>query len=121
VHELAITESVVAAVTERLHDAPVRRIRLEVGRLSGLVPDAVRFCFEIVAAGTTCEGAVVEIDEPCGHARCRTCGSAFETGDVLPLCACGSADIAVEGGRELRIREVEACVGPAAAATPECG
>jgi hydrogenase nickel incorporation protein HypA/HybF len=49
----------------------------------------------------------VEIDEPCGHAVCRTCGRAFETGDMLPLCECGSADIAVEGGRELRIREVE--------------
>ncbi len=61
----------------------------------------------MVAAGTTCEGALVEIDEPCAHARCRTCGSAFETDDMLPLCACGSVDIAVEGGRELRIREVE--------------
>ena len=106
-HELSITQSVVTAVTQRLHDAQVRRIRLEVGQLSGLVPDAVRFCFEMVAAGTTCEGALVEIDEPCGQARCRTCGRAFETGDVLALCACGSADIEVRGGRELRIREVE--------------
>ncbi len=106
-HELSITQSVVDVVTRRMGDAKIRRVRLEVGRLSGLVPDSVRFCFEMVAAGTTCEGAVVEIDEPCGHARCRTCGSAFETGDILPLCGCGSADIAVEGGRELRIREVE--------------
>ncbi|MDN5933957.1 MAG: hydrogenase maturation nickel metallochaperone HypA [Pseudonocardia sp.] len=106
-HELAITESVVAAVTERLHDAPVRRIRLEVGRLSGLVPDAVRFCFEIVAAGTSCEGATLEIDEPVGEARCRDCDTVFATVEVLPLCDCGSADVEVRGGRELRIREVE--------------
>ena len=65
-HELAITQSVVSAVTQRMRDAPVRRIRLEVGRLSGLVPDSVRFCFEMVAAGTTCEGAALEIDEPAG-------------------------------------------------------
>jgi len=38
---------------------------------------------------------------------CRTCGTAFETGEVLPLCDCGSADVEVQGGRELRIREVE--------------
>ena len=106
-HELSITQSVVDAVTRRMGDARVRRVRLEIGRLSGLVPDAVQFCFEMVAAGTTCEGALVEIDEPCGQARCRTCGPAFETGDMLALCECGSADIAVEGGRELRIREVE--------------
>lgn len=106
-HELSITESVVTAVTERMRDAPVRRIRLEVGRLSGLVPDSVRFCFELVAAGTTCEGALLEIDEPEGEAHCRACDADFPTVEVLPLCACGSADVAVLGGRELRIREVE--------------
>ncbi|MDT7708513.1 MAG: hydrogenase nickel incorporation protein HypA/HybF [Pseudonocardiales bacterium] len=106
-HELSITQSIVTTVTERMHERPVRRIRLEVGRLSGLVPDSVRFCFELVAAGTTCEGAVLEIDEPPGRAECRSCGSAFETDDVLPLCACGSADVDVRGGSELRIREVE--------------
>jgi len=107
VHELSITQSVVDAVTGRMGDARICRVRLEIGKLSGLVPDAVRFCFEMVATGPTCEGALVEIDEPCGHARCRTCGTAFDTDDILPLCECGSADIAVEGGRELRIREVE--------------
>ncbi|HEY0813449.1 MAG TPA: hydrogenase maturation nickel metallochaperone HypA [Pseudonocardia sp.] len=106
-HELSITQSVVEAVTRRMGEARIRRVRLEVGQLCGLVPDSVRFCFELVAAGTTCEGALVEIDEPCGRARCRTCALEFETGEVLPLCACGSADVAVEGGRELRIREVE--------------
>lgn len=106
-HELSITQSVVDAVTERMCDARVRRIRLEVGRCSGLVPDAVRFCFELVAAGTTCEGATLEIDEPSGRATCRACGAGFDTADVLPLCPCGSADVVVEGGQELRIREVE--------------
>lgn len=106
-HELSITRTVVTTVTLRMRDARVCRIRLEVGQLSGLVPDAVRFCFEMVAAGTTCEGATLEIDEPPGKAVCRTCGAAFETGEVLPLCDCGSADIEVQGGQELRIREVE--------------
>ena len=53
VHELAITESIVAAVVERMADTPVRRVRLAIGRLSGVVPDAVRFCFDLVTAGTT--------------------------------------------------------------------
>ncbi len=106
-HELSITRSVVTTITGRLGDAPVRRIRLEVGRLSGIVPDSMRFCFEMVAAGTTCEGAALEIDEPPGRAHCRSCGADFDTDEVLPLCACSSADIAVLGGTQLRIREVE--------------
>src|SRR5207237_269762 len=61
-HELAITEGVVEAVTERTGRAPVTSVRLRVGRLSGVVPDAMRFCFELVTAGTPLAGAVLEID-----------------------------------------------------------
>ncbi|MFC4945990.1 hydrogenase maturation nickel metallochaperone HypA [Pseudonocardia sp. GCM10023141] len=120
-HELSITQTVVSTITQRMGTARVRRIRLEIGKLSGLVPDAVRFCFEMVAAGTTCEHALLEIDEPPGRAHCRSCGSDFATSEVLPLCdACDSADIAVLGGTELRIKEVEvdpACAQPADAPT----
>ncbi|WP_214370322.1 hydrogenase maturation nickel metallochaperone HypA [Pseudonocardia sp. H11422] len=118
-HELSITQSVVTAITQRMRDAPVRRIRLEIGRLSGIVPDSVRFCFELVTAGTTCEGAELEIDEPAGRAHCRSCGADFDTAEVLPLCGCGSADVEVLGGTELRIREVEVgtCARPADAPT----
>ena len=118
-HELSITQSVVKAVVERMGEAEVVRVRLEIGRLSGLVPDTVRFCFELVAAGTSCAGAALEIDEPMGSARCHSCGADFATAEVLPLCACGSADVAVLGGTQLRIKEVEVrpCAQPADAPT----
>jgi hydrogenase nickel incorporation protein HypA/HybF len=106
-HELAITESIVAAVAERMGDAPIRRLKVEIGRLSGVVPDAVRFCFELAAAGTTLEGAVLEIDEPAGRMRCRSCGLEFDTDDVIALCACGGVGGEAVRGAELRIREVE--------------
>jgi hydrogenase nickel incorporation protein HypA/HybF len=122
-HEMSITQSIVDTIGERLGAAPVHRVRLEIGKLSGVVPDAVRFAFELVTTGTTLEGAVLEIDEPAGSARCRDCGAEFATAEVLPLCACGSADVAVLGGQQLRIRdvrygEVEACARPADAVDP---
>ena len=134
-HELSITQSIVDAITERLGAVPVRRVRLEIGRLSGVVPDALRFCFELVTAGTTLDGATLEIDEPEGAARCRTCGSAFATSEVMPLCECGSADVEVLGGAGLRIlavelgdppddiddEEVGTCARPADAAEPGSG
>ena len=106
-HELAITESVVATVLERMPDVAVRRVRLEIGRLSGVVPDAVRFCFDLVTAGTSLDGAVLEIDEPSGRVACRRCAAEFDTDEVLALCLCGSADVELLRGRELRIRAVE--------------
>ena len=73
------------------------------------MPDAVRFCFTMVAAGTTCEGARLEIDEPPGPgALPHAVATRSRPARCFPLCdGCGSADIEVEGGRELRIREVE--------------
>ncbi|MGH3780350.1 MAG: hydrogenase maturation nickel metallochaperone HypA [Pseudonocardiaceae bacterium] len=106
-HEMAITQSVIQAVSERMGDAQVRRICLEIGTLSGVVADSVRFCFEVVTAGTTLEGASLEIVQPTGKARCRDCGAEFALTDLLVLCACGSANRELLAGEELKIREVE--------------
>ncbi len=104
-HELAVTESVVQMVLERIPDEKVVRVRLEIGRLTAVVPDAVAFCFEVCTRGTTLEGAVLEIDEIPARLLCRSCGA--ESGSELRLCGCGSADVQVIAGQELRIKEVE--------------
>lgn len=106
-HELAITESIVAAVRERLGDTRVRRLRLEVGQLSGVVPDALRFCFELATDGTPLQGARLEIDSPSGHGRCRSCGASFTTSELIAMCECGSVDVEITGGRQLLIKDVE--------------
>ncbi|GAA3735049.1 hydrogenase maturation nickel metallochaperone HypA/HybF [Salinactinospora qingdaonensis] len=106
-HELAITQNVVDAVRERTGDADVRAVALEIGKLSGVVADSVRFCFELVAEGTPLERATLTITEPAGQARCRTCGDEFDVDDLIALCACGSADITVARGKELRVTSVE--------------
>jgi hydrogenase nickel incorporation protein HypA/HybF len=106
VHELAITQGVVEAVTARTGDAPVAAVRVRVGRLSGVVPDAMRFCFELVTAGTPLEGAALELDQPEGRGRCRSCRAEFALPDLILLCACGSADVEVLAGRELAVASV---------------
>jgi hydrogenase nickel incorporation protein HypA/HybF len=88
-------------------ETQVRRICLEIGRLSGVVADSVRFCFEVVTDGTILEGAALEIVQPSGKARCRDCGTEFALNDLLVLCDCGSANRELLAGEELRIREVE--------------
>jgi hydrogenase nickel incorporation protein HypA/HybF len=106
-HELAITEQIVSGVSERVGDQRVTRVVLEIGRLSGVVPDAVRFCFDLCAEGTSLAGARLDIVQLSGRGRCRACGEEAEIDDPLALCGCGSADLDVRGGQELRIREVE--------------
>jgi hydrogenase nickel incorporation protein HypA/HybF len=72
---MAITESVVAAVSDRIGPERVARVVLEIGRLSGVVPDALHFCFEICAKGTILDGAALEIREIAGRAHCAACGA----------------------------------------------
>jgi hydrogenase nickel incorporation protein HypA/HybF len=105
-HELAITQTVVDAVTERTGSVPVAAVRVRVGRLAGVVPDAMRFCFELVTAGTPLKGAVLEIEQPEGRGRCRDCGEEFLLPDLVLLCPCGSADVEVLAGRELAVASV---------------
>jgi hydrogenase nickel incorporation protein HypA/HybF len=107
VHELAITESVVQAVTERLPDATVRCVYLEIGPLSGVVADSVRFCFDLVTEGTNLAGAKLEISQPTAHCQCADCGHEFTPDGPILVCPCGSAAVSVLSGQELRITAVE--------------
>jgi hydrogenase nickel incorporation protein HypA/HybF len=107
VHELSITESVVATVSEHVGDATVLSLTLEIGALSGVVPDAVRFCFELCAQGTPCEGARLDIIDLPGRAHCQECGDDVELPDQIALCPCGSANLRITDGQQLRIRRLE--------------
>jgi len=106
-HELAIAESLVEAVQTRTGGQTVRSIRLQVGRLSGVVPDALMFAFELAAHGTPLQGSQLLIDEPAGRLHCRTCQVDQGKDDLILLCECGSADVEVTAGRELALLSVE--------------
>lgn len=106
-HELSIATSVVDAVLERTGERHVSTVRLRVGRLSGVVPDSLTFCFDLATAGTPLEGATLDIDSPDGRGHCHTCGRDFALEDLVVLCACGSADVEVVAGRELQVLSVE--------------
>lgn len=106
-HELSIAQSVVEAVTGRAAGRRVLRVRLTVGRLSGVVPDALRFSFDLVTEGTSAEGAALEIDEPEGRATCRSCTADLVLHHLVLLCDCGSADVEVISGHELLISSME--------------
>lgn len=104
-HELAITQSIVEQVADRMAGRRVTEVALEIGVLSGVEAESVRFCFDLVAAGTPLEGAVLRIHAPEGRARCHRCGEDFVC-DRLALCPCGSAEVKILSGDELLIKSV---------------
>jgi hydrogenase nickel incorporation protein HypA/HybF len=121
VHELSITRNIVAIVGDHADGRRVRRVTLEIGKLSGVMTDAIAFCFDVVAQGTVLEGAALDIIEVEGHARCAACGAEFDMPTLFTACACGSRRLHRLRGEELKIKTMEleetgSCAEPAAAA-----
>jgi hydrogenase nickel incorporation protein HypA/HybF len=104
---MALTQSVVEAVCEHAAGRRVSSVRLEIGALCAVVPDAMTFCFELATEDTVAAGARLDLDVKPGIARCRSCDDEFELRDLILLCPCGSADVEVLAGRDLRILSME--------------
>ena len=106
-HEMAITRSVVDAVCEHAAGRRVHSVRVEIGQLCAVVPDSMQFCFGLAAEGTVAAGARLDLDVQPGRARCRPCGGEFGLSDLVLLCPCGSFDVEVLSGRDMRILSME--------------
>ncbi|MEO0425667.1 MAG: hydrogenase maturation nickel metallochaperone HypA [Pseudomonadota bacterium] len=106
-HELGITRNIVAIVSDHAGEARVRRVALQIGALSAVMPDAIRFCFDICAKDTVLEGATLEIEEVAGRGRCKDCGREFALDKPFGQCTCGCRQIDCIAGEEMTIKEME--------------
>ena len=106
-HELAISRNIVAIVGEAARGRRVRRVTLEIGKFSGVLPDAILFCFDVAAQGTAVENAALEILEIDGRARCQACGAEFVVHSLSDACACGSRRLIRLAGEELNVKSME--------------
>ncbi len=106
-HELGITRNIVSIVAEHAGGRQVKRVVLEIGTLAGVMPEAIAFCFDVVAAGTLVEGALLHIRRIEARARCRVCGAEFVQETLLTTCGCGSNRLERLSGAELNIKEYE--------------
>ncbi|MBA4188365.1 MAG: hydrogenase maturation nickel metallochaperone HypA [Planctomycetaceae bacterium] len=106
-HELGITQEIVALAESRAGGRRVRGVVVEIGKLTAVLPDAVRFCFDLCTKGTLVEGAVLTIVETLGSARCLACGSVLQLDQPFGQCPCGCTDLDWLTGEELRITEIE--------------
>lgn len=106
-HELGIAQEIVSVVAQRACGATVTRVVLEIGKLAAVLPDAVRFCFDLCTEGTSLEGASLVIIETPGQARCRACGDLVTLDRPFGRCACGATDLEWLSGEELKVKEFE--------------
>ncbi len=110
-HEMSIAQSVIDIVKEEMvkNDAnTLRSVRLHIGQLSAVVPDSLRFCFEIITSGTNMEGAVLNMEIMPLMGYCPACNKEFEIKEYTFICpTCGDSKIETISGQELSIVEIE--------------
>jgi len=110
VHEVALAEGVLRTVQDAAtcHGASrVHTVWLEIGALAHVETRALRFCFDAVTRGSIAQGAALEIATTPGMAWCMPCGERVplaRLGDPCPRC--GSYQLQVVAGEEMRIREI---------------
>jgi hydrogenase nickel incorporation protein HypA/HybF len=115
VHELSVAQGLLEIIEQEARPYPgarVTRVHLRIGKLSAVVPDALRFAFEALTRGGIAEGAVLEIEEVPLTIRCHQCEEVFTVGDPFMVCPrCEGGDVEMVSGRELEIRSMEICDG----------
>jgi hydrogenase nickel incorporation protein HypA/HybF len=110
-HEMSLCEGIVQVIEEQASSQnyqSVEKVWLEIGALAGVELDALRFGFDVVTKGTIVENAQLEIIQIDGSAWCMPCEKTVSVAQRFDPCPhCGSYQIQVTGGDELRIKELE--------------
>jgi hydrogenase nickel incorporation protein HypA/HybF len=107
-HEMSLALSIIEQIREAAATEGATRIlevEIEVGRLAGVLADSLRFCLEAAAPAGGLGGTVFHLVEIQAAGSCHACGAAFAADAIHACCpACGSDNVSLSGGRELKIR-----------------
>ena len=110
-HEMSLAEGVLQVIEDaaRAQDfSRVTAVWLEIGELSGVEVEAMKFCFDAVVRDSIAEGARLEIVAAPGTGWCMTCARTVPMKEVFGECPdCGSHQMQVNGGTEMRVKELE--------------
>ncbi len=110
-HELSVMQSALDIAVDHAKRQGAQRIhliKLRVGALSGVVPDALEFAFDITTQGTMAEGAKLDIERVPAACYCPACDIEFEPEHTFYECPrCKSLDVKVRRGRELDVASLE--------------
>ena len=110
-HEMSLAEGVLQIIEDHAAKSGFSRVKtvwLEIGALSGVEIEAMRFCFDAVTRGSVAEGAALEIVAVPGTSWCMQCGVSVPVAERYDPCPrCGGYQLQVQGGTEMRIKELE--------------
>ena len=110
-HELSVAQNIMEIVQSNLpvdNTSRVNSVKIRVGRVSGVVPESLSFCFTAITQDTPLAGASLDIENIPFMVRCRTCNVSFESEMGIVLCPkCGGIETEVLSGFDLQVVAIE--------------
>ncbi|MEW6678326.1 MAG: hydrogenase maturation nickel metallochaperone HypA [Pseudomonadota bacterium] len=109
-HEMSLAEGILQIIEDAAAQqgfARVTEIRLEIGALSGVEPEALNFSLEVVLRQTLAEGARLVLETLPGQGYCLDCGETVPIQALYDVCPrCGGARVQATGGTEMRVKDL---------------
>ncbi len=110
-HEMSLCEGVLQVLqteAKRQGFNKVKTVWLEIGDLSSVEPDAMRFSFDVVMQNSLAQDALLEIIHLPGVAWCMQCAKNVAAKKRYAACPdCGSYQLQIVSGDAMRIKELE--------------
>lgn len=110
-HEMSLCENVLQIIEQQAtvqKFKKVTKVWLEIGELSGVEIDAMRFCFDAVMQSSIAAKANLEIINIEGQAWCQQCRQNVAIQQRYDECPkCGNVPLQVNNGEQMRIKELE--------------
>jgi len=110
-HEMSLAESVRQIIEDTAREqgfSKVKTVWLEIGQLSCIEPEAMRFCFDVAMEDSIAKDAQLEIIELPGAGCCEACSEMVEMQQQYGLCPkCGSPRLQIVSGDRMRVKDLE--------------
>lgn len=110
-HELAVTESLLAIVVQSAienHAQKVTDITLSIGALSSIIDDSVQFYWDHISKGTVAEEATLHFNRIPATMLCLDCDTEFTLEEELIPCPnCDSINLNIVAGEEFQVDYIE--------------
>ena len=110
-HEMSLCEGILQIIESEAHNQhfkKVKRVILDVGVLSGVEISALEFAFDVVMRGSVAESATLEINQIQANAWCMQCAESITIKERYDACPkCGSYQLQISSGDEMKIKELE--------------
>jgi len=116
-HELSMAQAIVDTVldaAQKNEAQDVLEVTIEIGQITMLNPEQLKFLLNVLVEGTLMEGAQIIIEEIPVEIECQACdfkGQANTGGSdhylTIVLCPeCGARDVEVTKGRECNVKNI---------------